>query len=162
MGTSLASLKEQFDLHTRLYSNATEGITDAQANVRQADHVNHIKWIAGHLLNSRLNSFSKIIGREPDTTYAAQFGRGVALDTAAQYPPISELTARWKETASAISEQLGKVPAEVLAAKSPIQAPVADDTIHGLLSFLVSHEAYHIGQLGLLRKMAGKEPMSYN
>jgi uncharacterized damage-inducible protein DinB len=162
MGTSLASIKAQFDLHTRLFSNATEGITDGEANTRKSDHVNHIKWIAGHLLNTRLNSFARIVGRPPDETYAAHFGRGMALDPQAQYPPISELTAKWKEIGASMSDELSKVPDEVLTAKSQAQVPIGDDTVHGLLSFLVSHESYHIGQLGLLRKMIGKEPMSYN
>ena len=73
MSTQTAALKAQFDLHTRLYNNATEGITDAEANSRNSEHVNHIKWIAGHLLNTRLESMSRVTGLEPDTTYVAQY-----------------------------------------------------------------------------------------
>jgi DinB family protein len=161
MATPTASLKAQFDLHTRLFNNATEGITEGDAHARNHDKINHIKWIAGHLLNTRINSLTKLTGGQPDDTYAAQFGRGVALDPGATYPPIEEITAKWKATAGAISNGISNIPEDVLAAKSPTQAPIADDTIRGLLSFLISHEAYHIGQLGMLRKMAGKEAMSY-
>jgi len=161
MASTAAALKAQFDLHTRLYNNVLDGVTDSEANNRNADHVNHIKWVAGHLLNTRLDVLTKMTGGQPDTSYGAQFGRGVALDPNATYPPIEEITSRWKNSSAAISEGIGHIPEEVLEAKAPVQAPIADDTIRGLLSFLVSHEAYHIGQLGLLRKMSGKEAMSY-
>ncbi len=161
MSTSAASLKAQFDLHTRLYSNALEGLTDAEANRSNSEHVNHMKWVAGHLLNTRVDLLSKLTGKEPDTTYGEQFGRGKPLSATDTYPPLEEITSKWKATAASIGEGIANIPEEALAAKTEIQTPIADDTFRGLLSFLISHEAYHIGQLGLLRKLAGKEAMSY-
>jgi len=162
MSTQTAALKAQFDLQTRLFCNTLDGITDQEASTRTNDHVNHMKFVAGHLLNTRVNLLTQATGGQPDTTYAAQFARGVKLDPNANYPPISEITAKWKETAQGLSEAIANMPDEVATSKAPVQAPIADDTMRGLLSFLVSHEAYHIGQLGLLRKLAGKEAMSYN
>lgn len=161
MSEQTNALKAQFDLHTRLFTNATEGIADHETNSRTSEHVNHIKWIAGHLLNTRLDSMSRVAGLAPDTSYGDHFGRGKALDTSATYPPIDEIRQRWASASGAISNGIAQVPDEVLNAKSQAQVPIADDTVRGLLSFLISHEAYHIGQLGLLRKMAGKEAMSY-
>jgi uncharacterized damage-inducible protein DinB len=161
MTSSAAALKAQFDMHTRLFNNTLDGITDAQANSRNSEQVNHMKWIAGHLLNTRLDSLSKLTGGQPDTTYGGQFGRGVPLDPNAVYPSLEEITSRWKESANAISEGITRIPEDALASKSPVQAPIADDTFRGLLAFLISHEAYHVGQLGLLRKTVGKEAMSY-
>jgi len=161
MATPTASLKVQFDLHTRLFNNALDGIADSDANTRAHGDINHLKWVAGHMLHSRLNTITQVTGGEPDNTYGAQFGRGVALDPAAQYPSLEEIKAKWNEASPAISERLNNVSEEVLASKAPVQAPVADDSMRGLFSFLISHEAYHVGQLGLLRKMAGKEAMSY-
>ena len=161
MVSTAAALKAQFDLQTRLFSNALEGITDNESAHRDSDHVNHIKWIAGHLLNTRLDSFTRVTGGQADTSLGAQFGRGVPLDPSASYPPIESIRSRWADSSAAISEGLAHIPEDILAAPSPAQAPIADDTVRGLIAFLVSHEAYHIGQLGLLRKMAGKEAMSY-
>ncbi len=162
MSTSSAALKAQFDLHTRLFNNALDGITDTDATTRKSEHINHIKWIAGHLVNTRISTINRMTGGQPDETYTAQFGRGAALDPNASYPAIEEITSKWKETAPGISNAFTNMPEEALSAKAPVQTPVADDTLRGLLAFLVSHEAYHIGQLSLLRKMVGKEAMSYN
>jgi uncharacterized damage-inducible protein DinB len=162
MSTPTEALKAQFDMQTRLFSNVLDGITEAEAGTRENDHVNHMKYIAGHVLNTRLGAVANFTGQQPDNTYAAQFGRGVAIDPNASYPPLSEIAAKWKESAQKLSDGLANVPAEALASKSPAQFPIGDDTVQGALSFFLSHEAYHIGQLGLLRKMLGKGAMSYN
>jgi len=159
---STASLKAQFDLHTRLFNNATAGISDGESNTRNDDHVNHVKWIAGHLLNTRLGSFSKVAGLQPDDIYAAQFGRGNSLDVNASYPSLDEIRNKWNQVSAGISNGINNIPDTVLQAPSNAQVPIADTTVNGLVSFLVSHEAYHIGQLGILRKLMGKEAMSYN
>ncbi len=161
MSTATASLKAQFDLHTRLFNNVTEGVTEDESGTRKSEQINNMKWIAGHLLNTRLGNLSKVAGLAPDESYNAQFGRGNSYDPNATYPPIDEIKAKWEATAAAISNGISNIPEEVLATKSPVQAPIADDTMRGLVSFLVSHEAYHIGQLGMLRKMIGKEAMSF-
>lgn len=162
MSDSTASLKAQFDLHTRLYSNALSGISETESTQRENDYVNNIKFIAGHLLNTRVGFLTQLTGGQPDGSYADQFGRGVKLDPSANYPSLDQITSRWRETADGISQGLANLPAEALAAPAPVQTPIGDETMRGLFSFLLSHEAYHIGQLGLLRKMIGKEPMSYN
>ena len=162
MTTSAAALKAQFDLQTRLFNNVLEGITDAESHKRNNEHLNHIKWIAGHLLNTRVNSISKIVGLQPDESYVAQFARGATLDPNGSYPSIEDITSKWKATASTISDSITKMPEEKLSATTTVKTPIADDTFRGLLAFLISHEAYHIGQLSLLRKMIGKEAMSYN
>ncbi len=161
MSSSTAALKAQFDLHTRLFTNATAGISDNESGIRNSEHVNNMKWIAGHLLNTRLGNMSRIAGLSPDESYNAQFGRGNSFDPNATYPPLEEITSKWQAASAAIGEGISNIPEEALSSKSPVQAPIADDTLRGLVAFLVSHEAYHIGQLGMLRKMIGKEAMSY-
>ena len=156
-----AALKAQFDLHTRLFNNVFEGIEDNEANTRNSEHVNHMKWVAGHLLNTRVDGMTKLTGGTPDTSYGAQFARGASLDPNGSYPPIEEIKARWNDASAAISGGFDHIPEEFLSSKAPAGAPIQDDTFRGLLAFLVSHEAYHIGQLSILRKMAGKEAMSY-
>jgi len=161
MASTAAALKAQFDLQTRLFNNIFEGINDEETNTRNNDHVNHMKWIAGHILNTRVDGLTRMTGGQPDTSYGTLFGRGVALDPAATYPSIDDMMSRWNSVAPAISEGLIHIPEEVLDSKAPAGAPIADDTMRGLLAFLVSHEGYHIGQLSILRKLAGKSAMSY-
>ena len=161
MTNSAAAIKAQYDLHTRLFNNALEGIDEAGATTRNSDQVNHMKWIAGHLLNTRLDSMTRMTGGEADTSYGAQFGRGMSLDPTATYPPIEQITTKWNQVADGISGRFTSLPEELLDSEAPAKAPIADESFRGMLAFLVSHEAYHIGQLSILRKMLGKEAMSY-
>ena len=43
---SAQTLAAQFDLHTRLFNNVLDGITDAEAQERARDSVNHLTWPA--------------------------------------------------------------------------------------------------------------------
>jgi uncharacterized damage-inducible protein DinB len=38
--------------------------------------------------------------------------------------------------------------------------PDGSDTVAGVLHFLYFHETYHLGQLGLLRRMNGLDPFA--
>lgn len=163
MASSANSIKAQFDFQTRLFNNVTEGISEDDSQVRTAENINNIKWIAGHMLNTRLGTISKMAGLPHDDSYNAQFGRGSVLDTNASYPSIEEITSKWKAVSPAIAEGLCNIPEEVLSSKAPFETPITnlDDSIRGVLSFLLTHEAMHIGQLSILRKTVNKEAMSF-
>jgi len=163
MASTAAALKAQYDLHTRLFNNALAGISDSEANSRSNEHVNHMKWVAGHLLNGRLENMNQLTGGEPDRSYTESFGRNSVLDpTGAKYPSLDEIRDKWNEVSPAISERINHLPEELLDSKAPAQSPIPDETFRGLVAFIVSHEAYHVGQLSILRKIAGKDAMSYN
>ena len=161
--SSANSLKAQFDFQTRLFNNVTEGISDSESQIRQTGNSNNIKWVAGHILHYRLSTMSKLTGLQPDESYGIQFGRGAMLDPNISYPSFDEITSRWKASAQAISENISKIPEEVLATTAMVQSPIfnIDNTNLGFVIFLFTHEATHIGQIGLMRKMIGKEAMSF-
>ncbi len=164
MSSTISALKTQFDLNTRLYNNVLDSINESESNTRNSEHTNHIKWVSGHLLNTRMDGFSRLTGGESDTTYQALFGRGSALDVNASYPSIEELKSKWISISEEISNRFLHMSEDLLDSPAPGQSPVSanDPSFRGLLAFLVSHECYHIGQLSILRKLSGKPAMSYN
>lgn len=157
------SVKNQFDLHTRLFNNVLEGITDDLASRRAGDSVNHIIWIAGHLTNAR-NGMHAIGGYEANAFYPEFFDRGSTLDPTADYPPLDEIREKWNTVSSRVSKGLGGISEDMLASEAPIKTPMygLDGTMHGFLDFLMHHEAYHIGQIGILRKYVGRQAMRYD
>ena len=42
------ALVAQFDLHTKLFNNVLEGLSDLETNSRPTRETNNIKWLAGH------------------------------------------------------------------------------------------------------------------
>ena len=161
--SSANSLKVQFDFQTRLFNNVIQGVSESESHIRSAENINNIKWIAGHILHYRLSTMSKLTGLLPDESYAIQFARGTLLDMTVSYPSFDEITSKWKDSAQVISENIGKITEEVLSATTTIQSPIfnIDDTNLGFVVFLLTHEATHIGQIGLMRKIIGKEAMSF-
>lgn len=155
----MSTLKNQFDLHTRLFNNVLDGISDAESNERANDHVNHIKWLAGHLTSSRFAMTANTPNPQEDP-YGEMFGHGKGLDPNADYPSVESIKANWNAISTPISEALANLPAEALQAEAP-NVPIPGGTMEAFLEFLMHHEAYHIGQLGILRKYLGKESMSY-
>jgi len=153
-------LARQFELHTRLYNNVLEGIDDTAASNRLRDSVNHVTWVAGHILAARW-SLNTLAGVDDPNPYEDLFGHGKSIDDAADYPSLDALREKFNSISPRILNALENAPDEVLDSPKPVDVPIADDTMAGMLAFLMHHEAYHIGQLGILRKYITKDAMSY-
>ena len=156
----MKTIKDQFDLHTKLFINVLENITNNHTDTQLNEHVNHLKWLAGHVTNVRL-SFLKLTGLPEDNSLDEYFAHGAKIDSNLKYPTIETIVSKWKDVSEKVSGGLMHIPAEVLASPSPINVPFGDKTMKGFLGFLMHHEAYHIGQMGILRKYLGNEAMSY-
>ena len=89
---STHTLATQFDLQTRLFNNVLDDISDAEADERIRDTVNHIKWLAGHLTSSRFG-MGKIGGLEAEDPWADLFSHGHGLSEDADYPSIDAIKA---------------------------------------------------------------------
>ncbi len=154
------TVKTQFDLHTRLFNNVLSEITDDQADSRANDKINHLKWLAGHVTSARMG-LGKFGGLDEDKSMEEFFGHGKGIDPSKNYPSLKEIQEKWNFISDKISTGLENIPTEVLSSDAPVQVPVSDPSMEGFLGFMMHHEAYHIGQMGILRKFMGKEAMSY-
>ncbi|MFB3908314.1 MAG: DinB family protein [Candidatus Eisenbacteria bacterium] len=145
---SLASL---FGLVHRVLHVNTDGITHEESLRKPEPGGNSMNWILGHLVATR-NGALRLLEAEPvwSDTEAAPYQRGAAGDVA---DPIrferilSDLDRSQDRLLAAISD----LTAERLATQ------VKDGTLGDRLAFLHFHESYHAGQLGLLRRLLGKE-----
>lgn len=164
-------LLAQFDFHNKLYHNVLAGLTDEETNRRlHGDtNMNHIKYIAGHLLNSQYG-FGFLSGVKLEVKWDELFAvmnRSQARDDI-QYPAIEEIVQEWDAIYEPIRKGLSRLPDAELAKVPPKPAdkifensPIFENTVASFLAFLNHHQAYHIGQIGILRRGFGKEPMSY-
>lgn len=164
-------LLTQFNFHHRLYNNVLDGFTDEDTNQRLygIESMNHVKYLAGHMLNSQYG-FGFLAGNrfkvKWDELFAAM-GQSQARDDI-DYPSIDEIKTEWnfiyepsREALEQLStEDLNKIPPKPLD-KVFENNPVFENTIAGFMTFLNHHQAYHIGQIGILRRGFGKEPMEY-
>jgi hypothetical protein len=162
-------LLAQYDLHNLLFNNVIAEISDEEANKCVADPMNCVKWLAGHLLWANANLAN--IGGAPivvlwrDHFYTKEGGSPAAFNAPkSELPTLEEIKNKWNEDAKVIRKGLENLPEEALNSTVKFNHPILpfDNTLAGLWAFINHHQAYTIGQIGILRRGLGKEAMKYN
>ena len=162
-------LLAQYDLHHVLFNNVLADISEAEASKSLLEPMNNVKWIAGHLLWAQRN-LVQIGGAQVVIPWRGLFHSGpgaTAEDLNAppcEMPTLQEIKDKWNEFAPSIRAGLENVPEEALNSVVPIPTPIApyDNTLAGVWAFINDHQAYTIGQIGVLRRGLGKEAMKYS
>lgn len=154
----------QFDLHHRLFNNVLDGFSDEETNQRLNGYlqINHVKYLAGHLLNSQYG-LATTVGLNPvikwDELFAVM-GMSEAKD-GINYPDIEEIKLEWNNLYQPLRKKLEGLEYENLEEIPPAPFDQVAANVGQLWAFINHHMAYHIGQIGILRRGFGKEPMQY-
>ena len=148
------------NLNTKLFLNCFKNVDEQVARKQPNDKTNNMIFIACHLLDARyyLGSF---IGLELANPFKEIFDNANSIKYMKEYPNFQEIKLEWERISALISEKFSELNEEFLQKESKQKFPVSENTILGAISFLVEHEAYHIGQLSILRKFWGLEAMKY-
>jgi len=148
------TLTRLFEINLHAIRVNAEGITDAEALIQPQPGGNCMNWVVGHIVASR-EAMLKLLGEPPVLTpeVTARYRRGTApIAIAGDGAPLSELLA----SLAASQERLLRGIANATEEKWNETVPDfgnAGEAAH----FLHFHEAYHAGQIALLRRMAGKK-----
>src|SRR5215510_5937562 len=117
---------------------------------------NTMNWIVGHIVRTR-NQAIGLLGGTPlfDDAEFDQYGAG-GFDPG-RAMRLEELRRRFDALSPAIASALAHATPEQLSAKAPF-SPTANpnETVGTLLAGIAFHEAYHLGQTGLSRRLLGK------
>jgi hypothetical protein len=102
-----------------------------------------VNWILGHMVFIR-NNILRDLKLPPlaDENMKDIYGRGVVKPDMKKAVQLDMLKKMYEDSQPFIMQELAKVKDEALLEQ---------------LTFMGFHEAYHLGQIGLLRKMLGKE-----
>jgi uncharacterized damage-inducible protein DinB len=147
----------QFDAIYRVIGRNIEGLSHADSLAPTAGGANTANWILGHVVNVQ-NQIMEIIGAPPVWQDAqldrARFDRQIRDDS--ESIEWDRLVERFNASHDACLAALAAITDESLAEKMP--APTGQESTRaGLLGFLVVHQCYHAGQLGMVRRAAGKK-----
>jgi uncharacterized damage-inducible protein DinB len=118
-----------------------------------------LNQVLGHLTRTR-NLALRGMGQKPpypmeefdlyDDRTGVPFAREKAV-------PFGELRRRYQSLQEPLVKGIGGMSAEALAAPPQRKMTGApDETVGSQLATFVFHESYHVGQTGILRRMAGK------
>jgi hypothetical protein len=135
-------IQKLFSSNERLLKLTLEGISHEES-LKEMHNCNSVNWILGHFVFIRNNILSQL-GLPPlaDEKMKEVYARGVVKPDMKNAVPLDTLKKTYEESQLSIMKKIEEVK---------------DEAILEQITFLGVHEAYHIGQIGLLRKMLGKE-----
>lgn len=137
-----------------------DGLTQEESLIQPQPGGNCLNWVVGHLVCIYGKALS-FLGQEPVMEESAlkRYDRGAPpLSDPADALEIGELMTAWDETTRRIDAGLAGLTPEILdrpVPHSPSGNP--NETVRSLLTTIFFHQAYHAGQTGVLRRIAGKE-----
>lgn len=157
MTADLPKLGQRFLFHRRFLDTLVEGFTPEDWAARPGpEGGNTAHWILGHLVLSRRYLARKLGGDVPKDDWEDTFHMGSRPDATESYPEppalLADFAARGREIAAALEELSPKQA----AAEWGSSFPDGGQTVGEGAWFLHFHEVYHLGQLGLLRRLLGK------
>lgn len=134
----------------RITNSTLDGITHEDSLVHPPNGGNCINWLVGHMLLSRDDVFERL-GIErvwTDKEASEVYDRGSALLTDnGKAVELSSLLELFNQTQPLLLEAMERLNAE----------PTEDGKMEEAVAFYNFHEAYHLGQIAILRRFLGKE-----
>jgi uncharacterized damage-inducible protein DinB len=160
MDPRLRPLADTVQLNTRLVLNCLAGADDAMALRRVTPQTNSMAFLLAHLTDAR-HFMADFLGAPLPNPLAVILEYGKGQDDIGTLPPLADLKAAWQAISGHLAGVLDQADAGGLDAESKVRFPVGDRSVLGSVAFLVQHDSYHLGQLGLLRRALGLPAMSY-
>lgn len=146
------ALVKLFDYNLRVVELNLEGVTFEESLVQPQGGGNCANWVLGHIVANR-NPIMELIGENPvwSEEKAAIYRRGsLPLTDPAIAISLESMLSDLRASQEKLRRKLPQMTSEEL------EKPQGDGTTYERLTFLQFHEAYHAGQLGLLRRWLGK------
>lgn len=151
------SIIQSFDLNLQVIHLQTEGLSHQDSLLQLPFRGNCLNWVLGHIMVGR-NIALKLLGDPPLWTESqvARYRRGSDPITAGEGAHhLEELLRDLDESQQRLAATLSEISPDALAAVVPFrggQRPLGE-----ALSGQHWHETYHVGQLELLRQLAGTD-----
>jgi uncharacterized damage-inducible protein DinB len=135
--------------HSVLHRNL-EGIRHEESLKAPRDGGNSLNWVLGHLVSTRNLVLDLLDQPSVLTPEQAVAYRGNGGD-ASRFLRLEDLKAALNRTQETINSGFQKLSSDAM------KAPAYGSTVGEMLAVLAFHEAYHGGQIGIIRRSLGYE-----
>jgi uncharacterized damage-inducible protein DinB len=157
--SAVANLLYQAQLTQNMVRLNVDGVSHEESLIQPRLEGNCLNWVLGHLL-AIYTGVLPLLGQQPvrPREELSRYARGAsAITTPADALPLDDLKTWWEESCARVAAGLAALPEERLAERAPFSPTNnPDETVGSLLATVLFHQAYHAGQLGTLRRIAGK------
>lgn len=156
MSTDLLAV--QLGYNNYAFHKNTDGVSHEESLAQPHPGGNCLNWVVGHLATSRdlihgALGLAPALGEGEHPVYARS---SAPLSDASQAESLERLTAAFAKDQDDTLAAVRALNPEQLAAPAPFSpAKNPEETVATLLASLVFHESYHVGQTGVLRRIAG-------
>ena len=157
--TPMASFIVLYDLHTKFFAAAIEGISDKDAHNRLNTKANHVAWLTGSLVQQRYE-IAKDLGINNNQQKANDlFKDNKGIQENVTYPALAHFQKDWNTISPLLRNALSTVTDDKL--NSAYEMPGMKMSLFDMITFMIYREANIIGQLALWRRLLGYEAMKY-
>ena len=156
-GTDLVKM---FEFSFASINRNLENVSEAESLVKPPDGGNCFNWVLGHIVVAR-GGVLTLLGEAPvcPDAQAAPYRRGISPSETGQLLDLATLRGYLADSQQLLLPALASMSEEKLAGPvpEPMNRPPLTGSIADAMIRLHYHEGYHNGQLGLLRRIAGKD-----
>lgn len=142
-----------FTMNNSLVVKGLHALSDDDVWYQMEGKANPIAWIVGHVVETR-EQLLTLLGAAAGLGWGGRFKRGSARLDRAEYPSRQDVESAFVASQELVLAAVRALSAERLAEKPPVSFGGAK-TWADLLTFFAFHEAYHLGQIGFIRKNVG-------
>jgi hypothetical protein len=157
---SVKTLTTLFEFTYQVFKRNTEGVPHDETLRLPHPGGNCINWVGGHIVATR-DGLLQLLGQPPVWTDAERetYKRGAPkLVEAARAMSWERIVRSLDASQERLKAGLSALTADRLAsAPAPDRNPFGNDSIGEMLAVFTFHESYHVGQLGILRRLSGRE-----
>ncbi|RPE08325.1 DinB family protein [Chitinophaga lutea] len=157
---SISSLIALHDLHTGLFPNVIDGISDKDAHNRLNTPANHVAWLTNNMVQLRLR-LADVAGVALDAAQKAFLDNFKSIQDGVTYPPLADYKKDWDKITPALRDKLASLTEEQLDEMVAIPGMGDKEKLSGIIGFFIYMESYGIGQIGLWRRLLGYPAMKY-
>lgn len=156
-----ALLTHQFRLNGYALGVNTRDVTQEESLLQPSPGGNCLNWIVGHILAVRHEMLHVALDLPPTWGggYVARYKRASEPVTGpAEADELSGILAAYSASQDLVLPALADLGWDALDRRTPISpGGNPDETIGSLVAGLAFHEAYHVGQTGILRRLIGRQ-----
>ena len=157
MTAALAALGNRYFFNRQTMAALADGLEDEDWARQPGDAGgNTAHWILGHLATSRRYLLRKLGEDLPEAEWEGHFGMNADPQSTDGYPSPADLLEDVKQSGKGITARLSEMSAGQADEDWGSAFPDGGKTIADGAHFLFFHEAYHVGQLGLIRRICGR------
>lgn len=140
----------------QVVARCADDISHQESLAQPGSQGNCFNWVLGHLIRV-YDNIMPLLGQKPLGGFERYERGGAPIKNGDDAVDFKELLQAWNESARRINEGLSGITENRLdeaAPFSPTNNP--NETVRSLLTTIFFHQSYHTGQMGMLRRFAGR------